>query len=142
MKAILGALAIALAATPSLAGPLTVTVARAWVRPAPVGGATAGYFTLVNRAGLPDRLTGAASPAGSRVSLHESRMIGAMSAMRPLAGVGVPGRGPVVFAPGGKHLMIEGLRRPLRLGDTVPITLRLERAGAINARFQVRATAP
>ncbi len=112
------------------------------MRPAAAGGVTAGYVTLTNRAGLPDRLTGASSPAAARVGLHESRMSGSMSSMRPLAFVAIAGHGAVAFAPGGKHLMIEGLRRPLRLGETVPITLDLDRAGSVRVRFQVRATPP
>ena len=142
-RAFLLGLALMILATPAVAGAATsIAVIGAWARPAARGGVTAGFFTLVNRGGLADRLTGASSPDAGRVGLHESRAMGSMSLMRPLAAAAIAGHATLDFAPGGKHLMIEGLRHALRPGDTLPVTLDFDRAGAIHARLQVRATPP
>lgn len=144
MRGVAACLAIALVAqtASAAAAPSMIQVSRAWVRPAPAGAVTAGYFTLANRGGLADRLTGASSPIAEHVGLHESRAIGRVMTMRPLTSVTLAGRASVAFAPGGRHLMIERLRRPLRVGQIAPVTLDFDRAGRVTAWFQVRATPP
>ena len=47
--------------------------------------------------------------------------------------------GQVVFRPGGYHLMLTGLREPLRDGAQQAITLVFKRAGAIRASFRISA---
>lgn len=105
----------------------------AWSRPATAGADGALYFTLAN----PGRDTlvavGAQSDVAGATSLHESMQMGqgagAMMRMTPLARVVVPPRDSVVFAPLGKHAMLEGLRRPLAVGDSVPFALAVTRGG-------------
>ena len=58
--------------------------------------------------------------------------------MRPVAQVDLPPGETLVMAPGGGlHLMLEGLREPLRKGATAPITLRFERAGEVEIEAEV-----
>jgi periplasmic copper chaperone A len=49
--------------------------------------------------------------------------------MRPLAGVTIPAGHPVAFVPGGMHIMLDGLKGPLREGQTFPLTLTFAKAG-------------
>jgi len=44
----------------------------------------------------------------------------------------------VELKPGSYHLMLIGLKRTLAPGQTVTLTLRFERAGALTARAEVR----
>lgn len=120
------------------AAPLRITVSSAWTRPAAAGMNAAGYMTIANNGRFPDRLTGAASPIAARVSLHQSRMAGNVSVMRPLEGVDVASHGQTSLAPDGVHLMLEGLKRPLRSGDRAPVTLRFRRAGSVRTWLSVR----
>ncbi|MBE7219115.1 MAG: copper chaperone PCu(A)C [Caulobacteraceae bacterium] len=124
-----------------------VRLEKGWSRPAPAGLSTGvGYGVLHNDGAAPDRLLSASSPAAARVELHESMEtrgpMGPMSHMAPLAGLDVPPHGDAVLAPGGRHLMLVGLRRPLRDGERVPVTLTFQRAGKVAAELQVRPTAP
>lgn len=130
-----------LAAAAASAGPVRVVVADAWTRPAAAGMNAAGYMIIANRGPLPDRLTGATSPMAARVSLHQSRMIGNLSVMRPVSTIPAPPNGRTSLAPGGYHLMLESLKRPLRLGDRAPVTLIFQRAGPVRAWLIVRANA-
>lgn len=99
-----------------------------WVRLVPpVVKDTAAYFTLENRGKTPLRLVGAETPVAQRVSLHrdhrEVRSGQTVLGMRPLDHVDIPPGGQVAFKPGAYHLMLEGLKRPLRPGEKVEITL-------------------
>lgn len=107
----------------------TVQVDHPWAR-ASAGAATTGaaYLTLTDK-GLPDRLTAASSPVASMVELHETIDEGGVMKMRAVAG-GIalqPGK-PVALAPGGMHIMLMGLKAPLKAGDTFPLTLTFEHA--------------
>ena len=77
-----------------------------------------------------DRLVSAQSPRAARVELHTMTMDGGVMRMRPVEGIDVPAGGTVRLAPGQPfHLMLEGLKEPLRQGEMVPLALRFERAG-------------
>lgn len=70
---------------------------------------SAAYFTLA--AGHEARiLTGASSADVERIEMHESMQSGGMASMAPLDRLTVPAEGEVVFAPGGKHLMLFGIK--------------------------------
>jgi hypothetical protein len=70
-----------------------------------------------------------------------SAMSGTMT-MKRVTSVAVPAGGEVTFKPGSYHVMLIGLKKPLKAGDTVELHLRFEKAGAIDVSAPVRATAP
>jgi copper(I)-binding protein len=110
--------------------------ARATAAGQPVG---AGYLRLVGGA-AGDRLLGASSPVAGRVELHSMGMDGGVMRMREVDGIDVPAGGAVVLEPGGLHLMLMDLKAPLQPGKAVPLTLRFQKAGEVQATLQVRAT--
>lgn len=138
------------AGRPASAAPAPSAALRvegAWSRPVPAGLPNGvGYARIVNTGRAPDRLLSARSPVAARVELHESMTVngpmGAMSHMAPVAGLDIPAGGEVRLAPGGRHLMLVGLKRALKPGESVPVTLVFAHAGAVPARFAVRSTAP
>ena len=116
-----------------------IAVSGGWTRPAAAGLNGAGYLTVVNRGSRPDRLMGASSAVASAVSIHRSLQVGGVMTMRTLPFVDVAAGSRVTLAPGGLHLMLEGLRRPLRAGESVPVSLSFAKAGRVSARLAVRA---
>lgn len=101
---------------------------------------TAGYLVIANPGARPDRLIGAACACAQRVELHATSTAGGVARMTAVSAFAVPARGRLSLEPGGSaHLMLSNLRRPLREGERVPVTLRFERAGAVTAVFQVTA---
>lgn len=136
--------ALALIAVPAVARTTAVAirVERAWARPAPAGLPTsAAYFTVRNTGTTPDVLEGVSTPAAA-ASLHESMNRGGMMSMQPMAPLAVPPGGAVEFKPGGLHVMLEQLKRPLRQGERLPLTLSFRRAGKVSVMAEVRPTAP
>jgi hypothetical protein len=115
---------------------------EAWTRPAVRGAGTAGYLRIDNRTGHADVLIGAESPVAAAVSIHESRLEGQVMTMRLLKSLEVPSGRGVTLEPGGLHLMMSGLRRPLRPGDHFPVTLIFARAGRRGVEFAVALARP
>ncbi len=133
MKALL--FALALIASPALA---QISVDQPWMRATAPGAKVAGGFmTLVNQGSAPDRLVGAASPAAARVELHVHKEEGGVMKMRQVAGFEVPANGRFTLKPGGAHLMFMNIKRPIKEGEKVPVTLRFEKAGELTVDYAV-----
>lgn len=118
--------------------PAAVQAQGVWARATPPGASTgAVYLTLTSPGG--DTLVGASSPAARQASVHEMRMDGAVMRMRALEnGLDLPAGKPVTLAPGGYHVMLEGLNGPLRPGQTVPLHLTFHNAPPLDVQAQVR----
>jgi copper(I)-binding protein len=115
-----------------------IAIEAPWTRAAGQGGQGAGYLTIRN-AGPADRLLAASTPAAARLELHNVERDGEVMRMREVAAIPVPARGSVTLQPGGLHLMLIGLTAPLVVGDTIPVTLRFERAGEMRVMLAVQA---
>jgi copper(I)-binding protein len=118
-----------------------LTIEKPWARPAAIGQMGVIYLT-VRDTGAPDRLVGVNTPVAAEAQLHESKMDGNVMQMRPVEAAPVAAGQPLVLAPGGYHIMLMGLKQPLKLGDTVPVTLVFERAGAVSATATVQRDPP
>jgi copper(I)-binding protein len=117
-----------------------IVIERPWARATPPGAPTgAAYLTIMNHGPEADVLVAASSPAAERVEFHETTMNGGVMRMRPATnGVAVPAHGTIVLKPdGGYHLMLSGLKAPLRSGTMLPVTLRFAKAGPIDVVFAV-----
>jgi copper(I)-binding protein len=112
-------------------------VVQPWSRPAVAGSTGGGFMTLTNRGTAPMVLTGAESPLAARVEIHRSSMTGGVMRMMRETQVAVPAGGQVAFAPGGLHLMLVGLKRPLRAGDEVPVILAFNGGQRLKVAFAV-----
>ena len=135
------AAALLLAAAPLAARAADIEAVKPWSRPAAAGGTAVGYLTLVNH-GAPDALVGAESPDAARVEMHASSMAGGVMKMTPETRTPIPAKGRVSFAPGGRHLMLIGLKRPLKVGDKVPATLKFASGASVKVDFAVQAQPP
>jgi periplasmic copper chaperone A len=114
--------------------------ARAALRATGNGG---GYFTLANKGTVPDRLTGASSPAAERVELHGIKVEGSGLRMRPLAnGLALSPGTAFTLKPRGYHLLLVGLKAPLQEGTPLAVTLAFEKAGSLDIELVVAAPGP
>ena len=100
-----------------------VTVTNAWVRGTVAGQTASGAFMdLTSAADVV--LLGAASPAAGVVELHEMSMDNGVMKMRALAKLDLPAGKTVSLKPGSYHIMLTGLKQPLKKGDVLPLTLK------------------
>lgn len=112
-------------------------IAHPWTRAAQAGGNGAGYLSVANP-GTADRLLGATSPAAARVELHRVEDDNGVMRMREVTdGLAVPPNGELKLAPGGLHIMLLGLKQNLAPGQMIPLSLRFERAGAVEVELKV-----
>ena len=101
-------------------------------------GEAAAYFTVVNRGAASDTLLSLASPIAASVMVHRQVAGDGLSRMEHVAELAVAPGDSIVLAPGGLHAMLMTLDRLPVAGDSVPLTLRFARAGAITVMVPVR----
>jgi copper(I)-binding protein len=104
-----------------------VSVKNAWIRGTVQGqNATGAFMELTGKSNT--RLVGAASPAAKSVEVHNMKVDNGVMKMFPVDGVDLPAGKPVKLAPGGFHVMLMDLQKPLKAGDKVPLKLTFETA--------------
>ncbi len=117
-----------------------VEIDEAWMRAMPPGQPTAAaYVSLRNPDAEQVLLTGASTPLAGSVEIHRSEQVDGMWRMRRLEGVPVPAGGTASMAPGGVHLMLFKMTRPLKEGDTLPLTLTFDSGERVEVDVEVRA---
>jgi copper(I)-binding protein len=115
-----------------------VTVSQPWVRATvPQQHATGAFMTLTSSGGA--RLVGASSPLAGAVEVHEMKMVDDIMRMRQIDGLPLPAGQAVTLTPGGYHLMLLELKRVMKDGDKVPLTLELEDANHVRSSITVEA---
>lgn len=105
-----------------------VAITNVWARATPGGAQTAAaYVTVTSPTG--DTLTGASTPAAQKAEIHTMTMEGSVMKMRQVDGIDLPAGQPVTLKPGGYHIMLTGLAKPLEAGQSFPLTLDFVKAG-------------
>jgi copper(I)-binding protein len=74
------------------------------------------------------------------VEIHEMAMDGNVMKMRAIPGLELPAGKTVELKPGGYHVMLMDLKKELKAGDTVPLTLVVEGADKKRETIEVKAT--
>jgi copper(I)-binding protein len=115
-----------------------LTITQAW-SPAtpPTASVAAVYFSITNAGKQADLLVALSSPIAARVELHESRDVHGVIEMRELTSLPCPAGATVVSTPGGLHVMLIGLARPLIAGTAFPLALRFRDAGTLTLQIPV-----
>lgn len=106
-----------------------VDVSNAWVRgTVPTQTATGAFMTLHAHEG--GKLLGVSTPVGT-AEIHEMKMENNVMRMRQVPSIDLPKMQDVELKPGSYHVMLMGLKAPLKKGDTVPLTLKIEQGGKV-----------
>ena len=120
-----------------------VQVERAWSRGTVVGQQAGGAFlTLKNGGAAPDRLLGASSSVADHVEMHTMKLEGDVMRMREVEAIDVPAGQSVALEPGKLHLMLMGLKAPLKVGSSFPLVLKFEKAGEVKVDVSVESGMP
>ncbi|MBA2414291.1 MAG: copper chaperone PCu(A)C [Burkholderiaceae bacterium] len=102
-----------------------VEVKSAWARPTVAGQmGTGAFMQLRSKDGA--RVVGASSEIAGVVEIHEMAMDGSVMRMRPIRVLDLPPGSNVELKPGGHHMMLMDLKRPLATGEKIKVELRLE----------------
>jgi copper(I)-binding protein len=116
-----------------------LTIAQPYARATVPGQAAGGGYLKLHNKGPSDRLLAASTPVAKTVELHSMTMEGDVMRMRQLDAIEVPAGKTVELKPGGMHLMLMGLKAPLKAGDSFALKLKFEKAGEVAVQAKVRA---
>ena len=131
-------LACVLALFACSAGALAQTEVRnAWVRGTVAQQKSTGAYLQIQSA-QGGRLVAVQSPLAGVAEIHEMLMDGNVMRMRAVAGIELPAGQAVELKPGGYHVMLMELKQPLKVGDTVPLSLVVEGKGGQRETLQLQ----
>lgn len=134
----LGILALALPVSAMACGALVVR--DPYVRlPPPKAMTAGGFMALANNGAKAVRLVSVASPLAEVSELHTHVEDQGVMRMRAVESIRVDAGATVELAPGGLHVMLINLKRPLQEGDSVPITLACDNGSSSEIKAVVRA---
>lgn len=100
--------------------------------------ATAGYMSLIDQSGKGNALVGLEMADGARAEIHETVTEGDIVKMRMVKALTIPAGGKAELTPTGGHIMIMGLKGPLKVGDTLPMKLKFADGTEMMTYFAVR----
>jgi copper(I)-binding protein len=98
---------------------------------------TGGAYLTIDNGGPPDKLVGVQTEVAQKAELHRHIMEGNVMKMVPVpGGIALPA-GKTTLQPGGYHIMLLGMKGPLKPGTTFPLKLTFEKAGTIEVTVTV-----
>lgn len=135
-------LIVAACAPSQPAGP-KIVIENVWARPTRAGMGSkvtsAAYMIIKNEGNEADRLVGVMSDVAEHVEIHQSVMEGNVMKMRPVeGGLEIPAKGQVELKPGGYHVMLIGVKQPLKPGDRFTLILEFEKSGKKTLQVEVK----
>jgi periplasmic copper chaperone A len=91
------------------------------------------YFSVISHGSVEDRLMSVSTPVAASAEIHETMIDGDVMKMRELANGWeiVPGR-IYDMKPGGTHVMLMGLKAPLKINEKIQLDLMFEKAGKVS----------
>lgn len=109
-----------------------LTVSAAWSR-ATIGTARPAvfYVTIQNNGSTEDRLIGIETPVAGMPMLHETVMSDGVASMAHADQISIAAGETVSLAPGSYHGMLMDLNEALKEGESFPMTLQFQNAGAV-----------
>ena len=108
-----------------------------WARTGQPGQVSAAFMDVKNK-GTADKIVSAHCDCAKATELHDMKMADGKMLMMQVPAMDVPANGELKLKPGGYHIMLIGLNRPLAAGETLPIKLKFEKAGEVTVHAQVK----
>lgn len=116
----------------------SIQIENAYIRELPPNVATAAvYMTIHNVGQHPMTLNEVRSDVAESVMLHQTSMQNGMMVMEHVMNLELNGRTSITLTPGGLHIMLMGLKRSLRAGDAISLTLHFANGLVISSTAPV-----
>lgn len=116
----------------------SITIKKTWAR-ASIGTSrpAAAYMTIENMGDTPDVLMKIETPFAGVSEVHKTVMEDDISKMGPVGPLTIQAGSSIVLAPGGLHIMLMMLKKPLRKGESFPLILNFENAGLVELNVPI-----
>lgn len=109
-----------------------------WARAtAPMAKAGGAFMTISSP--VADQVVGAASPVAEMVELHQTVEQSGVMKMLPVAALDLTPGQKVMLKPGSYHIMLMGLKAPLKQGESFPMTLSFAKSKPVTVQVQIEA---
>ena len=116
-----------------------IFVSNAWVQAMPPSQKiTAAYMTIANNSFKEIVLVSASTDIADVAEIHRMSEMSGMAHMAPMTRVQIPALTKLKLIPGGIHFMLINLKRPIKAGDVIPITLHFQDGGSVVVSATVR----
>ena len=103
------------------------------------GGDCGAFMTIANLSAPADKLLAVTTSVTTRAELHTMVMDAQGNMMmQKVDGIAVPANGTLELKPGSFHVMLFGLNKELKVGDSFPLTLKFEQGGEQTIQVQVK----
>jgi copper(I)-binding protein len=106
-----------------------IKLEKAWARPTVGQAPAAVYVTIENEGSTADRLTGAFTDRAAMAMVHQNEVTNGIARMRMAGEINIPANDKIEMVPGGTHIMLQGLRAPLKTGDDFDLVLKFKDSG-------------
>lgn len=132
-------LALSLTTTLVATAQAEVSVDQGYVRATPPGVSNgAAFMTLHNSSDQPVSLLQVSTPVAASPELHQNIEKDGMMQMRQVKALEVPAGGNLQLQPGGYHVMLMGLKGPLKEGGEVMMTLNFSDGQSLHLMLPVQ----
>jgi periplasmic copper chaperone A len=115
-----------------------LVVEDAWIRATAGADIAVAYLTVRNASTTAVTVLGVETAVAGHAMIHETRLEGGQSKMRPHESVAVSPGATIKLQPGGLHVMLHDLKRPLVVGEKVPLTVVLAGGATVTVTATVR----
>ena len=104
-----------------------INVNNPWARSAMMGENGAAYMLVQNNSNAEDAIVGVSSDVAGAVEIHLSQMKadGTMEMIQQKS-IPLPAKSKLEFKPGSYHVMLIGLKRELKTGEEITLTLQFK----------------
>jgi len=118
-----------------------IEIDHAWAPAATTASNSAAYMLLADTGTKPDQLISASSPVAQKVLLHVFSVENGIYGMHSVKAIEVmPGSAATILRPGSAHVMLEGLKQPLKSGESFRLSLIFRSAGKVQIDVPVRSS--
>lgn len=115
-----------------------IQVERAWTRATISGQDTAMVYMSITSA-QNATIVGVSTKASKTAEMHTMEHKGGKMRMYEVKSISLPANARMEMSLHGYHLVLAGLKAPLKAGETVPLTLNIEMADKSIVKVDVRA---
>lgn len=114
----------------------------AWARATAAGQSSgAMYVTIANRGSADDRLLSVTASRARTAVVHATETLDGVARMQMVGALPIPANATVSLAPGGTHIMLDGMTSPLVVGEKIELTLQFEKAGTKSVSVTINSPA-
>ncbi|MDH5464552.1 MAG: copper chaperone PCu(A)C [Thiovulaceae bacterium] len=125
--------------TTTILSAAALSVSNGYVRATPPGVPnSAAFMQLQNHAKHDISVMSAHSNIAKKVELHTHDMVNGEMQMYQVKKIDIPANGKTILQPGGFHIMLLGLHKPLKIGSLVGLTLTLYSGEEIKIKIPVK----